>query len=228
MIFINNKYTKWYYQIIENARSRESIEGYTEKHHIIPKSLGGSNDQINLVILTAREHFICHWLLTKMTKGKNRSKMSYACKLMLQIKNQSQTSRYKPKSIMYKLIQESLNTNLKNRKFSNEWREKLSDSAKIRCKNESEQIKIARAKKLIEYNKNQKGIPKPWQAGNKNTFAKKEIKQKIKDSNIKKYGYPNPSQIPYICEHCNKSGKGLAGYKRWHGENCKQNPINMK
>ena len=47
---------------------RQAIEpcGYVEKHHIVPKSLGGSNDASNLVKLTAREHFIAHLLLSKM------------------------------------------------------------------------------------------------------------------------------------------------------------------
>lgn len=76
--FLDNKYTKWYYNIIQNAQNRTLLEGYSEKHHIIPKSLGGSNDTSNLVKLTAREHFVCHLLLRKMTTGKNKSKMIYA------------------------------------------------------------------------------------------------------------------------------------------------------
>lgn len=51
-----------YNEIIDRALLRR-VEGYTEKHHIIPKCLGGSNDKINIVRLTAREHFLCHWLL---------------------------------------------------------------------------------------------------------------------------------------------------------------------
>jgi hypothetical protein len=68
MLFIDNKYTHTYYKIIERSKSR-IIPYYTEKHHIIPKSLGGSNKKDNLALLTAREHFICHLLLTKMTSG---------------------------------------------------------------------------------------------------------------------------------------------------------------
>ena len=74
---IENKYTKLYYKITSNAKQRIT-EGYTELHHIIPQSMGGSNDKENLVDLTAREHFICHWLLIKMTEGEDRSKMLYA------------------------------------------------------------------------------------------------------------------------------------------------------
>ena len=53
MIFIENKYTRYYYSIIDRAKNR-SITGYTENHHIIPKSLGGTNQKHNLVKLTAK------------------------------------------------------------------------------------------------------------------------------------------------------------------------------
>jgi hypothetical protein len=74
---LTNKYSKLYYKITSNAK-QHTTEGYTELHHIIPQSMGGSNDKENLVHLTAREHFICHWLLIKMTEGEDRSKMLYA------------------------------------------------------------------------------------------------------------------------------------------------------
>ena len=77
IIFLQNKYTKWYNNIITNANTR-SITGYIERHHIIPKSLGGNNTKDNLVRLTAREHFVCHLLLTKMTYGYNKVKMLHA------------------------------------------------------------------------------------------------------------------------------------------------------
>ena len=73
-VYLQNKYTRWYYSIINRAQSR-LISGYTEKHHIIPRSLGGKNNQDNLVSLTAREHFICHLMLTRMTTGQSRNKM---------------------------------------------------------------------------------------------------------------------------------------------------------
>jgi len=78
MIFIQNKYTRIYNKIIQQAQARVKPETYTENHHIIPKSLGGDNSKDNLVALTAREHFVCHLLLTKMTEGDNRSKMAMA------------------------------------------------------------------------------------------------------------------------------------------------------
>jgi hypothetical protein len=53
-------------------------DGYLESHHIIPKSLGGSNEKSNLILLTPREHYIAHWLLYKMHTGKDKAKMAYA------------------------------------------------------------------------------------------------------------------------------------------------------
>lgn len=76
--FKQNKYTKWYYNIIEAANLRPLISGYIEKHHIIPKSLGGSDKKINIVPLTAREHFIVHLLLIRMVHEKEVYKMVHA------------------------------------------------------------------------------------------------------------------------------------------------------
>jgi hypothetical protein len=76
-----NKYTRWYNQIVANAQNCDT-EGYTERHHIQPRSLGGTDTADNLVELTAREHFVCHWLLTKMTTGEARYKMINALRMM--------------------------------------------------------------------------------------------------------------------------------------------------
>ena len=66
-------YNQIYLSIVRRAQSEESIRKkqyangcYFELHHILPKSLGGSNRKKNLARLTAREHFICHWLLVKI------------------------------------------------------------------------------------------------------------------------------------------------------------------
>ena len=81
--FIENKYKKWYFSIIENAKNRTYIHSKYEKHHIIPSSLGGNNSPDNIVLLTFREHFICHHLLTKFTESLDRSKMCNALRLMM-------------------------------------------------------------------------------------------------------------------------------------------------
>lgn len=79
--FFNNKYTKTYFSLINRSKSRV-IEGYTENHHVVPKSLGGSDDPDNLVKLTPKEHYLCHALLPKMVEGNARYKMMAAFNMM--------------------------------------------------------------------------------------------------------------------------------------------------
>ncbi len=72
-IFIPNKYTRWYFEIISKVQPNDS---YCENHHIIPKSLGGSDDNSNIVRVTAKTHYILHHLLVKMCLSPaDRSKM---------------------------------------------------------------------------------------------------------------------------------------------------------
>ena len=91
-MFIENKYTKWYYQIIDN-RKANTLSEYTEKHHIIPRSLGGNNNLDNLVSLTPREHYICHLLLSKMVSGDNKRKMTFAIWTMMRTRDIKINSR---------------------------------------------------------------------------------------------------------------------------------------
>jgi hypothetical protein len=58
-------YQLHYDKLIERAKNR-SLSCYLEKHHIIPRCLGGSNDKENLVDLTPEEHYIAHQLLVKI------------------------------------------------------------------------------------------------------------------------------------------------------------------
>lgn len=53
--------------------------GYTENHHIIPKSMGGTDEPDNLVLLTGREHWVAHLLLFKIYRNKETS---FACHMM--------------------------------------------------------------------------------------------------------------------------------------------------
>lgn len=80
-IFNESKYTRWYYAVIEKRRVAENSEG-SELHHIIPRSLGGTDDPDNLVRLSYHDHAWCHWLLTKMTAGAALAKMRYAFNMM--------------------------------------------------------------------------------------------------------------------------------------------------
>lgn len=90
-------YNKIYNSIISLARERVAPDCYCEKHHIIPKSMGGSDSKENIVILTAREHFIAHWLLLKIHKNKS---MTYAFFAMTKPVGNGK-KRYTSKSFKY-------------------------------------------------------------------------------------------------------------------------------
>ena len=100
-IFTENKYTRWYYNIINRAITRPPV-GYSETHHIIPKCLGGSNNLENLVSLTAREHYLCHLLLPKMVEGQARHKTLFA--LWRMVHGSSDQKRHKVNSLQYSKI----------------------------------------------------------------------------------------------------------------------------
>lgn len=84
-ILIKNSgwYGKVYNSIIEKRR-KCLPKGYYERHHIIPKSVGGSNSRANIICLSGREHFICHALLTRIYRNEeqNYKKMLNAFILM--------------------------------------------------------------------------------------------------------------------------------------------------
>jgi|GEM_PF-3362454 len=63
-------YARIYGEFIENRRLREpGLTGYVEKHHILPRSIGGGNEAENLIRLTAEDHFFAHLLLAKIHGG---------------------------------------------------------------------------------------------------------------------------------------------------------------
>ena len=90
------------------AESRNKSTGYFEKHHILPKSLGGTNASKNLVLLTAKEHYIAHILLVEMyPKGTFEwQKMVYAASMFLA--KSKYHSRTQTSSRFYEQIKKAL------------------------------------------------------------------------------------------------------------------------
>lgn len=107
-MFLPNKYTNTYYRIITRAQSRDLPKGhYTERHHVIPRSLGGDNTKSNLAKLTAKEHYICHLLLTRMTEGKSKSKMHLALLKMCVVSSTHGAQRINISGAKYQRIREA-------------------------------------------------------------------------------------------------------------------------
>jgi len=75
--FKYNKYFSWYKNLVSQFLECPPESNY-EEHHILPKSMGGSNDKSNLVKLPVRHHYIAHLLLWKCTVGVSQQKMAYA------------------------------------------------------------------------------------------------------------------------------------------------------
>jgi len=115
-MFLVNKYTKWYFSIINNAQARKNQTNYTEKHHILPKSLGGKNTKNNLVELTIKEHYVVHHLLIKMVQGENKTKMLTAFWAMINIKMKKLTSREFEKM---RMLASDIQSNLMKDKWNN-------------------------------------------------------------------------------------------------------------
>lgn len=151
-MYLQNKYAQCYFNIITRAKLRDlPKEIYTEKHHITPKSLGGSNDIANLVNLTAREHFICHLLLPKMLTGSNKRKMSFAIWSMLNRDHSKNKSRYKVNSYRYesirKQVADAISQLHKGKQVSEETKRKLSEFNKGKSLSEETRQKMSESQK---------------------------------------------------------------------------------
>lgn len=104
-----NKYLRSYLSLCD----RTTLDlGYTETHHIYPKSIFGNNKEV--VILSPKEHFIAHLLLYKAYKkeyGKHdklTSKMFWAIVCMSKMRNEYTSERYKIPSRLYENLRKNL------------------------------------------------------------------------------------------------------------------------
>ena len=228
--FIKNKYTNWYFNIIESAKRRKvTSKKSMEHHHILPKCLYPDIADLNKnpdngVYLTYREHFICHLLLTKM---------SYSPKLLFASWRMANTvNNIKINSYVYNQLREKFSKNIaiqqSNRKgtykIPAEGRKNMSLAKKgiswdvmygeERTTSRKENMKI-----YLKQYQFKKGLI-PWNKGNTqwNDEEKKVIGNRLSKANK---GIPKKRKI---CEHCNKNVT-VNTYPRYHGDKCKLKPI---
>lgn len=183
-------YLKIYNSICDRAKDRNLI-GYSEAHHILPKSLGGGDGLSNIVKLTGREHFVVHKILAKTHKGP----MIYAFLMMCNTNiNGHGFERFKVSSRDYELARKLLSDKLTGVKRSEATKLKVSQSQLERMKDPKIRAMCA------------------TRTGTHNTEAqKKQISEKLK-------GIPKAKAPP--CPHCGKiCNKATA--VRWHYYNCK-------
>jgi hypothetical protein len=222
MIFINNKYTAIYYKIVDRANHRTLPKDlYKERHHIVPKSLGGNNTKENMVSLTGREHLICHLLLIRMTIGASKASMVSAAWSMANLENKGQ-QRVRLGSRQYAVLREQ---------FSAAHSVRMSNNNPMSDPTVRQKYDIA----IINRGKT------PGMTGKKHT-DESNIKRRIantgqvvplekrqaasefhsnRPAELKaKYDQVHSSSI--CCIFCHRTSNP-GTFKRWHGDNCKTN-----
>ena len=249
-MYLNNKYTETYYNIVNRA-SQRTLDGYTETHHIIPKSLGGSDDPDNLVCLTAREHFLCHWLLTKMVKGKrNQWSMINALGMMMWSENDNQ-QRYKINARLYEQLKRKHSeakswamTGERNPQYGKKWseerkqafkekrakqapmsdeaREKIRQSKLGKSRDEETKRKISESKKGTQIGKlnNMYGKTHSEETRRKQSDAAKGRKYSKETIEKRAAKIRGKKRPTKTCPYCN-STVAVNTYARWHGDRCK-------
>jgi len=182
-------YQKIYNQIIERAKTRQ-LEGYKEKHHIIPKCLGGNNDKSNLVELTAREHFICHQLLVEIFPKEN--KLKHALFLMAVGKRKNKNNTYKPSSRVYSQLKHQYSTIVslinKGRIMSEETKHKISVSNKGKKTKEYKKRSFEYSNKISKIHEGKKTSEETkikMSSAAKGKLKTEETKNKMSNAKIK-------------------------------------------
>ena len=133
---------KEYIQNILNTRGRFSCgDEYHERHHVIPKCLGGTNDEDNLIDLFAREHFEAHRLLA--LENPNNSKLVHAWALMSRINNHNGIYLLTPEE--YEEARKAYIALIKGKTFSKEHRMKIGKANKGRIVSQEARLAIAKA-----------------------------------------------------------------------------------
>lgn len=131
-------YTAHYERLINRAPKIKPLDIYTEGHHIIPRCLGGT-DEDGIAYLTPEEHYVAHQLLVKIYPG--HSGLIYAASMMT-------TDRYgsRRNNKLFGWLRRKMTL----RKITNETRLKLSEARRARpSKSHTEETrrKISEAKK---------------------------------------------------------------------------------
>lgn len=166
---IQNKYYHWYQNLVTKAKNRIFDDTvYQEKHHIIPKCLGGNNLPNNLVSLTLREHYVAHLLLSKMYEGEGKRKMMYALWMMLLQEKKRGSKIFE----MYR--KQYIETSLKTQIITDEFCKKISDKTKG--------VKKTITQKVLDKNKRLKvdlsGIGNPMHGKNHSENTKLIMSEK--------------------------------------------------
>jgi hypothetical protein len=166
---INKHFLQRYNKFISTLQTQQIPESIgNEIHHIVPKSLNGSNDKSNLIRITSRQHFIAHWMLWK-AYGTNE--LTYCFWAMAHQKNKSQQNRYtKINSRTYAILKAErsriISENNANRWKDEEWAKQMKITLSKAASTPEE--KLRRSKQACKTNNkykeaNSKNMKSLWQ-----------------------------------------------------------------
>ena len=150
-------YRHIYCKIISYTKSQNRFKGdgnYYERHHILPKSLFHlwAKRKSNIVLLTAREHFFCHQLLSKIYPGKE---MAFALHLLLTTNNGKQvisSREYEKIEKLNSIYRKQMKPNL-GRHWTDEQRHNISEGTKRGMNQMSDEAKASWKIKNAEVNR---------------------------------------------------------------------------
>jgi NUMOD3 motif len=232
-------YKKLYENLINSAINDPKDDIYKETHHIIPKCMGGNDAKENLVKLTARQHFLAHWLLYKMYKTPS---LVYAWNSM-RIIGKGQDSRKinshlfeyakREKSKMLSIQFTGENNNFFGKAHTLESKQKMSMKLTGRIlSNETKQIMSSQRKGVKKTEEHKKKIGRKGLVSLKNINSGESIRIDKKDLDdydpsvwLNPYSYKmiKEDKIKVTCPVCDKIGNDNSSFRRWHFDNCKGN-----
>ena len=219
-------YTRIYERLISFRKAHPKKDGYFERHHILPKALGGSDSSENLVDLSAREHWIAHLLLHKIHK---LPQTAFACTMM----GARATGRGIGKILNSKMY-ESIKKECASITAANNSNRRGAKYKVVRQKNTHKYVCLYCNNEFVRSSKNRKNLKYCSRScsmhGNKHDFGGKvpeEIRSKISNT-LKSKTTPSPAkgkkkQI-VACPFCGQFGS-ISNMHRWHFENCKKRPL---
>lgn len=208
----NSKYLKWYISLVTHTYPKTE---YTEKHHILPKSLGGDNLRENIIRIPARVHYICHKLLVRMvTDSKDKKKMIHALNMLAKANNSHQ-HRYHISSKEYESIRKKLSESM-----SGSNNPMFGKPAPNRNVTHTKETKKLLSEISLEYFKTHSGT----RLGAIVTEETKVKQRGPKSETAKQNMAISAKQKPRItCIHCGLNPT-TSNHTRWHGDKCKQAP----
>lgn len=218
-------YNLHYNLLIEKSKNRNRPD-ICERHHILPKSMGGNNKKENIVYLTPKEHYVAHHLLWKIHRNRE---MHYAFWLMVNKISKNGSREYKVNSRTYQSAKEQHQIEVSlthtGKVVSKETRLKSSMSLKGKpawCKGKTgihseqgiENIKKSRTGAIDTEETRQKRINSAKLRPMPENIQSDSARAKRRESNRK---WREQNQI--TCPHCDKTGTKY-NMMRYHFDNC--------